>query len=131
MGMAIGDFAANVKYTIAHFSTQNRPAPCSGKGGFAVVKQTGDKPPRVGDGTPGPGRPKGGHNKTTMAAKEMISQAAIALGGLDRMVAWAREDEKNEAAFWTTIHPKLLPLQVQGDLQIGMSEETAKWLGKV
>lgn len=25
---------------------------------------------------------------------------------------WVKEDEANEKAFWTTIYPKLLPLQV-------------------
>lgn len=61
-----------------------------------------------------PGRPKGVPNKTTQVAKDAIAQAAQALGGADRLVDWAKEDPKNEAAFWTTIYPKLLPLQVTG-----------------
>lgn len=68
-----------------------------------------DKPPAAGRG-----RPKGALNKTTLIAKEAIALAAESLGGTDRLVAWAQEDEKNEAAFWTTIYPKLLPLQVNG-----------------
>ena len=67
------------------------------------------KPPAAGRG-----RPKGALNKTTLIAKEAIALAAESLGGTDRLVAWAKEDEKNEAAFWTTIYPKLLPLQVNG-----------------
>lgn len=61
------------------------------------------------------GRPKGSLNKTTVAAKEAISLAFDGLGGADRLTAWAKEDPKNESAFWTSIYPKLLPLQVAGD----------------
>lgn len=60
------------------------------------------------------GRVKGTLNKTTMAAKEAIAAAADALGGSDRLVEWAKEDALNERAFWTSIYPKLLPLQVVG-----------------
>jgi len=65
----------------------------------------------------GAGRPKGSPNKTTKAAKEAIAEAAEELGGSKRLVAWAREDAKNEHAFWATIYPKLLPLQVSGDAE--------------
>lgn len=64
---------------------------------------------------PGPGRPKGSLNKTTATAKEAISLAAEGLGGSDRLIAWAKEDPLNERAFWATIYPKLLPLQVGGE----------------
>jgi hypothetical protein len=60
----------------------------------------------------GPGRPKGVRNKTTATAKAIIEEAADALGGAKRLTAWAREDAANERAFWATIYPKLLPLQV-------------------
>lgn len=73
------------------------------------------KTENIGSGRAGPGRPKGALNKTTRVAKEAIAYAAEGLGGADRLVAWAREDAKNESAFWTTIYPKLLPLQVAGD----------------
>lgn len=62
----------------------------------------------------GKGRPKGALNKTTVMAKDAIAQAAERLGGVDRLVAWVQEDDKNEATFWGTIYPKLLPLQVTG-----------------
>lgn len=42
----------------------------------------------------------------------MIEQAAEALGGAERMVAWAQEAPENERAFWATIYPKLIPVQV-------------------
>lgn len=78
----------------------------------APVLKTKMKP---GDGTPGPGRPKGLQNKTTTLAKDAIAKAADKLGGTDRLVAWAREDSANERVFWGTIYPKLLPLQLTGD----------------
>lgn len=63
----------------------------------------------------GPGRPKGSPNKLGKAVKDVIAAAAEQLGGQKRLVAWAKSDPKNESAFWATIYPKLLPLQVQGD----------------
>lgn len=66
-------------------------------------------------GKPGPGRPPGSRNKTTVAAKEAIALAAEGLGGTDRLIAWAKEDAQNERVFWGTIYPKLLPLQVGGE----------------
>jgi hypothetical protein len=72
---------------------------------------------QVGSGKPGPGRPKGLQNKTTRAAKEAIALAADELGGAERIVAWAKEDPKNESAFWTSIYPKLLPHTLAGDDQ--------------
>lgn len=70
---------------------------------------------KITAGKPGPGRPKGSPNKTTAAAKAVIEQAANELGGAERLVEWAKEDPKNEHAFWATIYPKLMPLQVGGD----------------
>ncbi len=66
----------------------------------------------IGKGTAGPGRPKGMPNKATRTAKEAIALAAEGLGGTDRLIAWAQEDPLNERAFWSSIYPKLLPLQV-------------------
>jgi len=68
------------------------------------------------------GRPKGSVNKTTATAKAMIEGAATALGGMERMVAWAQEAPENERAFWATIYPKLLPLQVNGPGENGAHE---------
>jgi hypothetical protein len=34
---------------------------------------------------------------------------------VDRLTAWAQENPDNEKAFWVSIYPKLLPLQVAGD----------------
>ena len=63
----------------------------------------------------GAGRPKGSPNKVNKAAKEAIAEAAEKLGGVNRMVNWAKEAPENERAFWATIYPKLIPVQVAGD----------------
>lgn len=76
-----------------------------------MTKIVAEKPPAAGRG-----RPRGAVNKTTALAKEAIAYAAEGLGGADRLIAWAQEDEKNEHSFWTQIYPKLLPLQVNGEL---------------
>ena len=72
----------------------------------AEPKSTG----RFGAGNPG--KPKGALAKTTRTAKEAIAPAAEGLGGADRLIAWAQSDPINERAFWSTIYPKLLPLQL-------------------
>jgi hypothetical protein len=75
-----------------------------------------EQPKRTGQFGPGnPGKPKGATNKTTKSAKEAIALAAEGLGGVDRLISWAQEDPQNERAFWGTIYPKLIPVQVSGD----------------
>ena len=75
------------------------------------VKAVGKRlPPAAGKG-----RVKGSLNKTTKTAKEAIAFAAEGLGGAQRLVEWAQEDPLNERAFWSSIYPKLLPLQVTGE----------------
>jgi hypothetical protein len=67
-------------------------------------------------GTQPPGGSRlGKPNKIGKAAKDAIAEAAEQLGGVNRLVSWAREDPKNEHAFWATIYPKLLPLQLTGE----------------
>lgn len=63
----------------------------------------------------GAGRPKGSPNKLGKAAKDAIAEAAEKLGGTDRLAAWASESPENEKAFWATIYPKLIPVQVTGE----------------
>jgi hypothetical protein len=81
----------------------------------AVPKNTGAKRSSAFEAQKGKGRPKGVPNKATTLAKDAIAQAAERIGGVDRLVIWIGEDEKNESTFWGTIYPKLLPLQVTGE----------------
>ena len=60
----------------------------------------------------GKGRPKGVVNKITAEAKEVIAQAAEGIGGVDRLIDWAKESPENEAKFWTAIYPRLIPVMV-------------------
>lgn len=84
---------------------------------------------KITGGKPGPGRPKGSPNKVTAAAKDAIAQAADKLGGTNRIVEWAQEDPKNETAFWTTIYPKLIPVQIGGDPENPLLVSTVKLVG--
>jgi hypothetical protein len=76
----------------------------------------------------GAGRPKGSQNKTTKAAKEAIMMAAEGLGGGKRLTEWAKEDPVNERAFWVSIYPKLLPLEVNatGNLTVTLPSDVTK-----
>ena len=65
-------------------------------------------------GNAGRGRPRGSRNRTTAAAKAIIEDAVDRLGGADRLLEWAKESPDNERVFWSSIFPKLLPLQVTG-----------------
>lgn len=61
----------------------------------------------------GKGRPKGVLNKNTRLVKEAIAEAFDRLGGADRLVEWAQEDPDNEKVFFTTLLPKLIPVQTE------------------
>jgi hypothetical protein len=74
------------------------------------VIETGQKR-RVGDGTPGPGRPKGSQNKATKALKDMILGALDQAGGQAYLAAQA---EENPAAFLTLIG-KVLPSEIKAE----------------
>lgn len=75
-----------------------------------------EKPKNTGRfGKGNPGKPKGARNKLTLAAKDAIAQVAEGLGGVERMIVWAKEDPLNERAFWATIYPKLIPVTLAGD----------------
>jgi hypothetical protein len=82
--------------------------------GDPQVKETGKKP-KVGDGTPGPGRPKGVPNKTTTALKEAILAAAEQAGGEGGTIAYlAKQAVENPQSFLPLLG-KVLPMQVTGE----------------
>lgn len=79
--------------------------------GEVSLKNEQKSKPKVGDGTPGPGRPKGVQNKTTGVLKDMILKALDKAGGVDYLVVQA---DKNPAAFLSLVG-KVLPMQVTGE----------------
>lgn len=75
-------------------------------------KKTPQKPARVGDGTPGPGRPKGSQNKITATVKMMVLGALDKLGGEKWLVKQAK---KHPQAFMQMLR-QVMPTQVVGDV---------------
>lgn len=83
------------------------------------IEKNTAKPPRAGMG-----RPKGSGNKLNVQAKEAIAMAAEGLGGVTRLIDWAKEDPKNETVFWSSIYTKLVPLQVNGTHDVAIVDRT-------
>ncbi len=71
-------------------------------------KKTENIPTKLG---PGPGRPLGSPNKTTAAIKDMIIQSLSEAGGVDYLVARARDTP----AAYMALLGRVLPMQVTGD----------------
>jgi len=82
-----------------------------------IVKET-PKKRKVGDGTPGPGRPKGLPNKTTSLLKDAILIAATQAGekltkdGKNGLVAYLEAQAVENPGPFLTLIGKVLPLQV-------------------
>lgn len=64
----------------------------------------------VGNGKPGPGRPKGSVNKVTGDLRAMIGEALAAAGGVEYLTTQAKA---NPSAFLTLVG-KTLPKEVTG-----------------
>lgn len=72
---------------------------------------------RVGDGTPGPGRPKGLPNKTTTILKDAILRAAEQAGnklGSEGMVSYLETQAVENPGPFMSLLGKVLPMQVTG-----------------
>ena len=63
---------------------------------------------KIGEGKPGPGRPKGSLNKTTLQLREMILLALDKLGGPDYLVALGRENSSAYASLLSKVLPTTL-----------------------
>jgi len=77
-----------------------------------------EKPVRVGDGTPGPGRPKGLPNKTTALLKDAIIQAAIKAGGEGEdggLVGYLVKQANDYPKGFLPLLGKVLPMQITGE----------------
>jgi len=78
----------------------------------------------VGDGTPGPGRPKGMPNKSTASIKAAFLEAFERRGGAEALVTWA---ETNETEFYK-LASKLIPTEVNAAVTMVPHEEALKAL---
>lgn len=79
---------------------------------------------RVGDGTPGPGRPKGMPNKATASIKAAFLEAFERRGGADALLRWA---EDNETEFYK-LASKLIPTEVNATVAQVPHEEALEAL---
>ena len=83
----------------------------------AVASEAVSKTLKIGEGKPGPGRPKGLPNKTTALLKDAILMAAQRAGGggEDGIANYLVEQaEKNPGPFMSLLG-KVLPMTVAGD----------------
>lgn len=78
----------------------------------ASEKETPENEKRIGEGKPGPGRPKGVPNKLTQSAREALQLAFEGLGGVERLIEWARADD-NLGDFYK-LYARLIPVEVTG-----------------
>ena len=82
---------------------------------------------KVGDGTPGPGRPKGLQNKTTTLLKDALLQAATQAGGKDGMIGYLTAQANANPQSFLPLLGKVLPLQLTGadggDIQYRITRE--------
>lgn len=89
---------------------------------------------RVGDGTPGPGRPKGSVPKVTKTIREAVMQAFNEVGGPAYLVKLANGTQSDRAAF-TSLLNKVLPTQinanVDGGIQVQLSWISQRGIGAV
>ena len=75
-----------------------------------TVKETA----KIGEGKPGPGRPKGLPNKTTALLKDAILRAAANAGDGDMVTYLTQQAHLNPGPFLSLLG-KVLPMQVVGD----------------
>jgi len=69
----------------------------------------------IGNGKPGPGRPKGAVNKTTALLKDAILQAASKAGGDDGLVGYLEDQAMKNPGPFMALLGKVLPMQVTGE----------------
>jgi hypothetical protein len=95
-----------------------------------IVKQSEQKR-RIGDGTPGPGRPKGGANKVTRTIREAVEKAARECHS-DGLAGWLIERAQGslgDRQIFAQMVNKAMPLQVQAQVGGGVQLQLS-WLGQ-
>lgn len=84
---------------------------------------------RVGDGTPGPGRPKGVQNSVTRTIREAVEKAARECHS-DGLAGWLVERARGgvqDRQIFAQMVSKAMPLQVQANVDGGIKLELS-WL---
>jgi hypothetical protein len=66
------------------------------------------------------GRKVGVPNIHSRSVRESILEAYRRIGSVDRLIEWIKESPVNEYAWWTTLWPRLLPLQVHGEVDVNV-----------
>lgn len=69
---------------------------------------------KIGEGKPGPGRPKGLPNRTTALLKDAILKAAEGAGGKDGLVGYLQAQAKDNPGPFMALLGKVLPMQMTG-----------------
>ena len=69
---------------------------------------------KIGEGKPGPGRPKGSQNKTTTALKEMILRSLDRVGGEEYLARLAIENSSAYASLLGKVLPATLAAESDG-----------------
>ena len=95
-----------------------------------AVKQSEQKR-RIGDGTPGPGRPKGGSNRVTRTIREAVEKAARECHA-DGLAGWLVERAQGslgDRQIFAQMVNKAMPLQVQANVGGGVQIQLS-WLGQ-
>ncbi len=54
-------------------------------------------------------------DKRRASARDVVADAAEILGGAKALAKWVEADDKNREKFWTTLYPKLIPLELTGE----------------
>ena len=90
--------------------------------------KTDDEAPkrRVGDGTPGPGRPKGSVPKAVKTIRDAVLQAFDQVGGAEYLAKLAQGTQSDRAAFVGLVS-KVLPTQINANVEGGIQVQLS-WL---
>lgn len=85
----------------------------------AVAPEAVKESLKIGEGKPGPGRPKGLPNKTTALLKDAILKAAQMAGGgsEDGIALYLQEQAAKNPGPFMSLLGKVLPMTVAGDAE--------------
>ena len=92
---------------------------------------------KVGDGTPGPGRPKGSPNKTTALLKDAIIQAAERAGnkvsedGQGGLISYLEQQAAANPGPFMSLLSKVLPMQIEGEMKHGAADSLTSLLAQI